>query len=1337
MADKTLELALRIVAEATGKQHIAALVDELKRIGVESDVANPKTQALADELDGVSDASQSGANQVDELNQRLAPLDQQLDQVAQSASTTSKQTEQLTNGLKPLATELNEVGDSSQSTSQKANTLANKLDGLANQQELINTFKRSRNELEQQELALTASALALQDLKQRASQTDAPFVQLARSIDVAEKELEQMQRELAQQSSSHTKLQNALSKSGIDYNNLTVAQRKLGAELDGTGRKVDKFAKDLDKGNNSAREHANSLRGVIGQVTALAGAYLGFDRVTQAVKDIFSTGDKYERLGVQFNALMGSIAGGEQATEWVKDFAKNTPLQLEEVSQVFVKLKAFGLDPMNGSMQAIVDQAFKLGGSFQEVEGISLALGQAWAKQKLQGEEILQLIERGVPVWELLEKATGKNTVELQKLSEQGKLSRDVIKALMDEMAKGAAGAAAANMALLSGLISNAKDNLSAFYAEVSNAGAMDWLKGQLTALNTEFATMAADGRLREWALEISNAIISIGEGVKSTGLFLYEYSDTIAMVAGAWAAFKVGSYFIDMAKGTKEAIEWLVKFEAAQKTAAAAGVVLDGGLKNTAKLLGKLGLAGAAAWSVTEIYNLGEAMWDLIKAENALAESRKFATQTEKAKITQLTALNDATGMLFRSMAEVLQAEKDGLIIYDLKTNTYKAFTAELMIQNAQVLAQEEAARAATKATKDQADATAALGNATQVAIEPIRLTIDEALRLTLTLSEQTKTLENVNGGMAGFIRQIDAAIEPLQAAGDEYAAHVQLLNELKAKFQEQQTYLDASAKGANALEQAYKDLGLTSTKSLQDTAEKSKVAFELIRDNKEPVDQVRDAFIGWAKAAIVAAEASGKMVPEGLKAQAAALQLSDEYQKLTDKSKRYSDALQGGVTSAHQKLAKDIEQTTATLAKNRAALSVSTDANTTNSDAIVDLSRNTQKLKDQTERLNEVKKLEAANFAQLKTQYESNNAELDRLNDAFKNGAINQEEYNRQKERLVQLLNILQQLMGGLGDEEENTDDQVQGTTNSLIEQREELERLEQQTGKVTEYINLFAQAQIYLNEQFSLSDKSTEDLGERVDVLTSKIVQNQRVNTGFWGHLARQYNLGLTREKQIINETLAIRKWTEELESSSATLAKVDQIGRYAKQQIRELGDEELKPLQAAIESTRSRILDLRDDINGTVNSLKDELDQLNNNQTAIEKRRYAQQQAELEAQLIAARTAQDETAIASAKEALSLSREIYQTKLKQMDAEASERRQQAQAQASTTSRDISASNAPTQSAVTPRNSTTTVSTGRVDTVRLELVMPSGNIMKADLLDEFKQLLFRELEQIKATS
>ncbi|MDF5999596.1 tape measure protein [Pseudomonas aeruginosa] len=42
-----------------------------------------------------------------------------------------------------------------------------------------------------------------------------------------------------------------------------------------------------------------------------------------------------------------------------------------------------------------------------------------WAKQKLQTEEILQLVERGVPAWDMLAKVAGKNAVQLEDL-EQG-----------------------------------------------------------------------------------------------------------------------------------------------------------------------------------------------------------------------------------------------------------------------------------------------------------------------------------------------------------------------------------------------------------------------------------------------------------------------------------------------------------------------------------------------------------------------------------------------------------------------------------------------------------------------------------------------------------------------------------------------------------------------------------------------------------------------------------------------------------------------------------------------------------------------------------------------------
>ncbi|MCL1048465.1 tape measure protein [Shewanella abyssi] len=1228
MADKTLELALRIVAESTGKQDIQALVDELTRVGQESDVANPKAAALASELDG-----------------------------------------------------------------------------LANQQDLINSFKKSRNELEQQELALTAVALGLQDLKQRASETDAPFVELARSIDTAEKELEQMQSELAKQTASHTKLQNALSKSGVDYNNLTTAQRKLGAQLDGSGRKVDKFASQLARGDAQAKNNAASLRGVVGQVTALAGAYFGLDRVAQAVKDVFATGDQFERLGVQMQAVMGSFESGKQATAWVKQFATDVPLQLSEVNKAFVKAKAFGLDPMNGSMKAIVDQAFKLGGGFQEVEGITLALGQAWAKQKLQGEEILQLIERGVPVWDMLAKVTGKNTQELQKMSEQGKLGRDVIQALIDEMGRASDGSAAAQMALLSGQVSNLKDNMSNFYDLIARSGALDWLKGQIGDLNSEFAAMAADGRLKEWAQKISDTIVSIGSAVKDGAETLYHYRDEIGFVAKAWLALKVGSYFSHVVTGANAAIGALKLYSGA--------IAGTAGASQTATLAaGKLKVALAAAARaglylalIAELIQLATVYQDLLLAEEALAKSKREAANSAKQLEAALLDLSEQTGIAFTTMAEFNQAVEDGLLTYDDASGKWK-----------------NAARALEQVTQAAVEV-----------VEPMRLTINEALRLTLTLSEQTKSLDGVKGGMGGFIRQIDAAIAPLQAAGDEYAAHVKLLTELRDKFEQQQVYLDATAKGTDALKLAYKELGLTSSQALQETSAKAEVAFNLIKNFREPIEQQKDAFIAWATAAVDAAEATGSVVPETLKAEAAMLGMSKELDILIAKQYGYQDSVKA-LSPEQAKLSKELKTTETRLKQCRDVMNSSTASSKEKAKAQKDLAQLQGQLSEQTKQLTEVQALESANYIQLKAKYEAVSKELLRLDDAYKNGALTAEEYLKQKERIIEVLRILQRLLGGLEDGEQEIDVQVKKTNKTLAEQKEELEALEKATGRATEYVNLYADAYQHLNKQFDFAADSTEKLRERQDQLTTMIARNMQVSTGFWQVLAEMNNQAFVRENQIISETLAIRSWTDELESSSITLARVNEISRYATAQIRELGDEELKPLQTAIDATRNRILDLRDDINGTVNSLKDELDQLNNNQTAIEKRRYEQQQAELQAQLDAAKTAEDKTAITSVQEALRLSKDIYQTKLKQIDAEAAERRQQEQSTSSDTSTAKAVVPTPT---VSTRNTVTTVSTTRVETVRLELVMPSGNVMKADLLDEFKQLLFSELEQIKATS
>src|SRR5690606_6882362 len=109
----------------------------------------------------------------------------------------------------------------------------------------------------------------------------------------------------------------------------------------------------------------------------------------------------------------------------IKDLAATTPFEVSGLAESFIKLTAFGMKPTEAQMRSLADITANLGGSTETLSGVTLALGQAWTKSKLQGEEILQLAERGVPVWDALANATGRTVPELQKMSEAGALGRD------------------------------------------------------------------------------------------------------------------------------------------------------------------------------------------------------------------------------------------------------------------------------------------------------------------------------------------------------------------------------------------------------------------------------------------------------------------------------------------------------------------------------------------------------------------------------------------------------------------------------------------------------------------------------------------------------------------------------------------------------------------------------------------------------------------------------------------------------------------------------------------------------------------------------------------------
>lgn len=391
------------------------------------------------------------------------------------------------------------------------------------------------------------------------------------------------------------------------------------------------------------QQYTRALGASASKIAAIGAAALGINSTVglarSGLEQLLETAGKFQQLDVQLDSVFGERSA--EAMTAIQRFAQETPYQLQQVSDAFVKLRAFGLDPLDGTFEAVADQAAKLGGTSESLTGIVLALGQAWAKQKLQGEEILQLVERGVPVWDLLQRATGKNVQELQKLSEAGKLGRVEIKALISEIGASSEGASAALANTLPGQINRLKGQWSEFLNLIANSGLLEHLQRQLAAVSEEVRRMADSGELEEWARTAADAIVDAAEAIRDVTVFLVEHREAILALAAAYATLKAGALlggFVRMLGGLAGALQGSGAAAVTARTALSA-IVSPIGLVATAATL-----AGA------QLFNLAEAFGELRDAQELQREKEAELSAQNREFAERARALQDE----YRAFAEV-----------------------------------------------------------------------------------------------------------------------------------------------------------------------------------------------------------------------------------------------------------------------------------------------------------------------------------------------------------------------------------------------------------------------------------------------------------------------------------------------------------------------------------------------------------------------------------------------------------------------------------------------------------------------------------------------------------
>jgi tape measure domain-containing protein len=238
-------------------------------------------------------------------------------------------------------------------------------------------------------------------------------------------------------------------------NNLT---KKLSKSTDELKRRVDKSNKSLKNTDKAAKQATVGVKGLTGALAPLLKALA----VAASVRFVFIKTAEIETQRKSLEVLTGSLEKTNKIIQEIQDFGAVTPFTSSELLDQTKRLKAFGFETeeLVDSIKRISDVA---GATGADLSGIATAFGQIRAKGKLQQEENLQLLERGVDITTELKKITGKQGEEFESAMRKGQIGADLVtQALINLTDKGGtfAGGATAQADTLNGKLSTLQDTI-------------------------------------------------------------------------------------------------------------------------------------------------------------------------------------------------------------------------------------------------------------------------------------------------------------------------------------------------------------------------------------------------------------------------------------------------------------------------------------------------------------------------------------------------------------------------------------------------------------------------------------------------------------------------------------------------------------------------------------------------------------------------------------------------------------------------------------------------------------------------------------------------------------
>jgi len=270
--------------------------------------------------------------------------------------------------------------------------------------------------------------------------------------------------------------------------NISPQLKKIQSNLEATRTKTQAAAQSMassfSKVGQSLTQTSQSIKNASSTLAPMSVVMGGL-----AIKALSSAAN-FEKLQMQMEVLTGSAEKGREVFKKLVQFAAATPFELPELVKANNTLMGFGMNAKDAfdSLKMIGDVSAVAGGDLQ---GITVAFGQAAASGRLMGQDLLQLVNNGVPIIDMLASSMGVAKEKIKDMVSQGKITLPVLtKAFKDATSEG--GKFNNGMVKLSttlgGVYSTLKDNVNIAFAELGSEMAKSINLQQLIKDLSEFA---------------------------------------------------------------------------------------------------------------------------------------------------------------------------------------------------------------------------------------------------------------------------------------------------------------------------------------------------------------------------------------------------------------------------------------------------------------------------------------------------------------------------------------------------------------------------------------------------------------------------------------------------------------------------------------------------------------------------------------------------------------------------------------------------------------------------------------------------------------------------------